>query len=198
MLNSELNLGPSGVADAVERYGRPLELEADIPVSLKTLDYWRGLKDGRTAEVVLLVRRLNGRYLLHTKAFYPQGAYRLLTGGIHAGEDLIRAAMREATEETGLAVQVQRFLGVLRQRFLGDGQAFCFTSYLIELTEQGGTLGALDEDEGICGFSEVAPGELISVALALETLPESWRDWGMIRGGAHRLAARVLLGEDVA
>ncbi len=105
--NTDEGRGPTGLASAIALYGRPEEQELAIPVSRETLEYWRELKDGRVAEVVLLVRRPNGNYLLHTKPFYPEGAYRLMTGGIHAGEDLIEAALREARVSGALALCAQ-------------------------------------------------------------------------------------------
>jgi len=186
------NPGPCGLEDAIARYGNPVEHAVEIPVSLETLNYWRDLKDGRTAEVVLLIRRRNGCYLLHTKTFYPEGIYRLPTGGIHAGEDLIEAARREAVEETGLDVAVERFLGVLRHRFVHGEQEFHFTSYLIELVETGGTLRAQDEDENISGYRDTTIEGLEEAACQLESLTGRWRDWGTIRAAAHRLAARLL------
>lgn len=188
------NRGPSGVDAAMARFGMPRIEHLEIPVSQETLDYWRQLKDGRVAEVVLLVRRRDGHYLLHTKTFYPEGAYRLMTGGINAGEDLIQAAMREAAEETGLVIEVERFLGVLAHRFVHGDQGFDFTSYLIELAEVDGTLGVQDEHEQISGYIEVAPEELPAVADRLAALDGRWRDWGVIRAAAHRLAARALEG----
>jgi len=192
MSESQRNRGPSGVKAAMARYGTPLTEHVEIPVSQETLDYWRQLKDGRVAEVVLLVRRPDGRYLLHTKTFYPEGAYRLMTGGINAGEDLIQAALREAREETGLVVEMERFLGVLAQRFVHGDEGFDFTSYLIELAELDGTLGVQDEHEQISGLRHVAPEDLSIIADELAALDGRWHDWGVIRAAAHRLAARAL------
>ncbi|NLT73012.1 MAG: NUDIX hydrolase [Chloroflexi bacterium] len=186
--------GPTGIAQAIELYGRPEERDAIIQVSQETLDYWRNLEDGRTAEVVMLVRRQNGRYLLHTKSFYPEGAYRLLTGGIHAGEDLVRAAMREGREETSLELRLERFVGIVRQSLTHDGEQFCFTSYLFELADQGGSLRAEDEGEGISGYREVSAASLPEVARQLECLDGDWADWGALRAVSHRLAAEALAG----
>jgi 8-oxo-dGTP pyrophosphatase MutT (NUDIX family) len=188
-------MGVRGVRAASERYGEPVVWERTYCVSAETLAERRNLEDKRTAEVVLLVRRPNGRLLLHTKAFYPPGAYRLLTGGIQPGEDVAQAALREALEETGLQVRIERFVGVLRQQFAHGGQQAPFNSYLFLLAEEGGELGSQDDGEEISDYREIAPEELPAVAGALDALPPDWADWGRFRAAAHRLAAGVLLGE---
>lgn len=181
-----------GLASAIERFGKPIVWERSWDVSAETLAYWQGLEDRRTAEVVLLIRRPNGRYLLHTKAFYPPGVFRLLSGGIHPGEDIIDAALREAYEETGLEIEVERFIGVLCQRFIHNVGEFLFTSFVFEAAEVGGQLATPDDDEEITGYREITAEELEEVARTLESLPPAWQDWGRFRAAAHRLAAQVL------
>ena len=78
------------------RYGRPVERVCAYQVSQDTFLYWELARRKRVAEVVLLLRRPNGRYLVHSKTFYPQGTFRLLSGGIKPGEDLLTAVKREA------------------------------------------------------------------------------------------------------
>ena len=188
--------GVQGVAKAAERYGEPVMWERTYPVSAETFMERQTLEDRRTAEVVLLVRRRNGRYLLHTKAFYPPGTYRLLSGGVTPGEDLVEAALREGHEETGLRLCVERFVGVLRQRFVHGQDVAPFTSYLFLLSEDGGDLGNTDTEEQITGFCEVPAEDLPAVAEALGDLPPEWAEWGRFRAEAHRLAAHVLLGDE--
>lgn len=187
--------GIRGLAAVRERYGHPIVRQCTLTVSAETLAYWKKLKDKRVAEVVLLVRRPQNRYLLHTKAFYPQGVYRLLSGGIKPGEDVVAAAQREAYEETGLPARVERFVGILRQHMVHQGDSFTFTSYLFLLCQDGGSPGVCDDDEEISGYQEVLAEELEGVAEALEALSPDWADWGRFRAVAHRLAAHVLLGE---
>jgi 8-oxo-dGTP pyrophosphatase MutT (NUDIX family) len=185
-----------GVVSAIERFGEPTVWECTFEVSAETLSYWQNLKDRRTAEVVLAIRRPNGRYLLHTKSFYPEGAYRLLSGGVGPEEDIAEAALREAREETGLQVSIERFVGILQQCFVHGQDASRFASYLFLLSEQGGELGNTDAEEDITGYREVTAAELSSVAEELEALPPDWSDWGHFRAAAHRLAASVLVGEE--
>src|SRR5205823_929597 len=67
----------------------------------------------RFAEVCMVVRRPTGNVLLSIKTFYPRSAYRLPTGGIDRDEPILDAVLRETLEETGLAVEVGRFLAAL-------------------------------------------------------------------------------------
>jgi 8-oxo-dGTP pyrophosphatase MutT (NUDIX family) len=61
----------------------------------------------------MVIRRPGGALLTAIKTFYPPGAYRLLTGGVGHGEPIEAALLREVEEETGLDVEVQRFVAVI-------------------------------------------------------------------------------------
>jgi len=180
-----------GIQEAVERYGQPLELELDLSLDDRTWRYWRLASRKRCAEVVIVVQGDDGRVLLHTKTFYPPGVYRLLSGGVKPGESIIAAVEREACEETGLQVQIQRFLGIVRYRFHHHGETLPFTSYvfLVHATGQPQLQGG---EESISDFCEVSPEELDEIARQLESLPSEWRDWGRFRAVAHRFVARIL------
>ncbi len=154
--------------------------------------YWQRVRSRREAEVVPVIRRRNGLYLVHTKAFYPQGVYRLLTGGIKPGEPLLEALDREAQEETSLTLRIARFFGILRYRFAWQGQSLGFTSYLFEMVEEGGELRVSDPDEAISGFRELTLAQVAALADELEALPPDWIDWGRFRAIAHRFTGEAL------
>jgi NAD+ diphosphatase len=188
----EASDGVSGIESAIERYGRPLERSWHYEVSPATFRYWQTIKGKRAAEVIILLRRHNGRYIVHTKAFYPQGTYRLLSGGIKPGEDLVAAVERETWEETGLEVHIARFLGILHHEFAEQESCLPFTSYVFEVVEEKGDLHVNDPHEAITGYREVALADLISLAKQLETLPPAWNDWGRFRAAPHRFAVEAL------
>ncbi|NLG51844.1 MAG: NUDIX hydrolase [Chloroflexi bacterium] len=181
-----------GIQQAVEAYGPPARRAYSLNVQEETLAYWRGVSRRRKAEVVLVLRRPSGRYLVHTKAFYPSGVYRLLSGGVKLGEDLTAAVYREAWEETGLEIQIERFLGILAHRFIWQGQSVPLTSYVFLVAEVGGTLAVQDVDEAITGFREVDLAGLLALAEELESLSGEWQDWGRFRAIAHRFTVEVL------
>src|SRR5688572_27653789 len=85
-IREQIMLRPSIMVEVEElaaRFGRPLYQVVDVDAS--SLFDPLGMTD-RYGEVCMVIRRPNGRLLTAIKTFYPRGAYRLLTGGIHHGE----------------------------------------------------------------------------------------------------------------
>ena len=170
------------------RLGLPLERE----VALDDIAFDPVGAPDRIAEVCMVVRRPSGKVLLAIKDFYPRGAFRLPTGGIHHGEAIFDALRREADEETGLSLAVRRFLAAITYR---DGPAGppVFHTFAFLLDETGGTLGARDPAERIATWREIPPSGLAGVAATLEAIPNdanveipNWRSWGRFRAHVHR------------
>ena len=185
------------LAELARRYGAPLVVDSPID------DYFDDpiRKPDRIGEVCMVIRRPNGKVLLSIKTFYPRGAYRLPTGGIHHGEGIHDALVREAHEETGLAVEVERFLAHIRYRAAGrPSEGSLFHTFVFLLAERGGVLGAIDTSEQIEDWREVAPSELAGVADVLEDLRTTgtrdivgdWRAWGRFRAVVHRVVHGAL------
>jgi ADP-ribose pyrophosphatase YjhB (NUDIX family) len=184
-----------------QRFGAPLEQEVVLPVGL----FDPVSKQDRFGEVCMVIRRPNEKLITAIKTFYPRGAYRLLTGGIHHGEPIYDALLRETEEETSLAVEVLRFLAIVRYRFASDAadQPPRFTTFAFLLQETGGTLHASDPGERLEAFREVAVDELPAMADYLANLASDpsaeiegrWSDWGRFRSAVHR-AVYAALTED--
>ena len=149
----------------------------------------------------MVIRRPTGNVLLSIKTFYPRGAYRLPTGGIHRDEPIHEALIRETLEETGLRLEAQRFLAALTYR---DGPAgppvFHTFAFLME-DPTGAPITPLDEHEQIESYVEVTVNELPAVADRLEHLPAdsaggiaNWDAWGRFRSHAHRAVHEALAG----
>jgi membrane protease YdiL (CAAX protease family)/8-oxo-dGTP pyrophosphatase MutT (NUDIX family) len=158
-------------------------------------DVARAIKRGdRHGEVVLLLRRADGSVLMHTKSFYPSGAYRLPSGGIRRGELVMAAAARESGEETGLNLQESCPLGVVTYRLRAGHRRLFFHSWLI-LGEVEGEASASDIGERIADFRWIPADRLPQMAAELRALPPEWSAWGNFRALAHDAAARWFSGE---
>jgi ADP-ribose pyrophosphatase YjhB (NUDIX family) len=197
-----MELSPDATAEVerlVYRYGTPRRIRAAIDASFD--DPIR--KPDRFGEVCMVIQRPNGTLLVSIKTFYPRGAYRLPTGGIHHGEKIGDALVREAHEETGLELEVMRFLAHISYVAPNDA-APLFHTFAFLLEERGGTLGALDASEQIEDWREIRPEELASVAKFLDDLRSdgtadvggSWRAWGKFRSVVHRVAFEALTSPD--
>jgi ADP-ribose pyrophosphatase YjhB (NUDIX family) len=98
------------------RYGTPdvLEWEGDITEA----EYEIATYDPkRLHDVTLFI--LNGeRLALIRKPMFPPDIWRPPGGGVKPGEDFVEAVQREAFEETGLRVELERYLVETRARFV--------------------------------------------------------------------------------
>jgi 8-oxo-dGTP pyrophosphatase MutT (NUDIX family) len=91
-----------------ERYGEPavLRWEGEISEPEYALATYEA---GRTHDVTLFIFD-EERLALIRKPSYPDGIWRPPGGGIHPGEEFTVGAVREAFEETGLVVDLARYL----------------------------------------------------------------------------------------
>jgi ADP-ribose pyrophosphatase YjhB (NUDIX family) len=180
------------VTELAQQYG-PLERRHYVlEMGERVFTHWREERGHCRGEVALFILRPSGNVILHTKEFYPEGIYRVPTGGIEQGEDVMTAVHREAREETGLTVAIERCLGVLEYEFRHRGETLPFVSYVFLLRENGGQLGPQDKGERIASLREVPLTELEAVARNLRAIQADWRDWGHYRAIAHSFAAEVL------
>jgi len=176
------------------RYGQPRRRHHILSLTSKGFMEWLRKKGASRCEVVLVIRCPNGKVLLHTKSFYPPGVYRLPSGRVGWGEDVVEAALREAREETGLKVEIERFLGLLEYELSWGEEVLSFVSYVFLLRPSPGEPVSSDVDEAITAFREVAIEELKVVAEDLRSFSREWADWGRFRALAHELASESLGG----
>jgi 8-oxo-dGTP pyrophosphatase MutT (NUDIX family) len=183
------------LADLAKRFGDPVTIDAAIS------DYFDDpiRRTDRYGEVCMVVRRPTGKLLLSIKTFYPRGAYRLPTGGIHHDEAVYDALLRETHEETGLDIEVRRFLARIAYHAADRPGPPLFHTFAFLLDEVGGALGALDASEQLEDWREIDVDELTDVAAFLDDLPTSgtrdiggdWRAWGRFRAVVHRVVHDV-------
>lgn len=175
-----------GIPEAENALGIPIRRNARLVPSRVQGGgvYTYGLN--RSAEIVLVLPRPGG-VLLHTKRFYPNGVYRLPTGGVQDQEAILDAARRELKEETGLELLPRRFLFHLRYPGRPGAPRRGFHSFGILYPHSDALLVPEDTSEEIDDWKVVSWSELPDTIFALESLESGWVGWGQFRALAHSL-----------
>lgn len=117
-------LKPSDVAEIEEVFGKPLELYTEIEMTPKELLQVRQSQvSGRAHDITLFILK-DDKMLFIAKHFYPPGLYRAPSGAVKPGENIIEGGKREALEETGAEIQIEKYLLRIRVKF------YCYDDYI--------------------------------------------------------------------
>jgi 8-oxo-dGTP pyrophosphatase MutT (NUDIX family) len=161
-----MHLTDEVLAPVRARYGEPRILEWEGEISER--EYRIATYDPlRTHDVTLFILN-DAKLALIRKHPFPTNVWRPPGGGVKQGEDFLEAVLREAYEETGLEVELQRYLVEARARFERSGRVLDWRTHVF--------LAATADDE-------IAPHDLDEIAEAR---------WGSLAELAGPLRARLL------
>ena len=99
-----------------ERYGEPAPLEWEGEISER--EYSLATYDPRRKHDVTLFIFNGERLAFIRKPHFEPGIWRPPGGGVKMGEDFVAGVQREALEETGLRIELQRYLVDATARFV--------------------------------------------------------------------------------
>lgn len=148
------------------------------------------LKD-RRGEVVFGVIRPDGKLILVTCDEYPKGIYRVPTGGINYGEDVLEAVKRETMEELGLVTEIVNFGGVVKLRFTHGDDSEMFYCYLFLLKELSGRLLEDATDAEVSQVMEAEYDDIIKACEKLNNIEGRMSDWGKFRAVTTNAIAQM-------
>jgi 8-oxo-dGTP pyrophosphatase MutT (NUDIX family) len=172
------------IAALEARYGRAQVRRVDAEFTareVELMDYC--LVRGRAHDVTLLIhpRGSLDRFAVIRKPSYPPDVFRPPSGGVEAAEDFVRGAQREALEETGLAVRLERYLLRVDARFTCDGKIRPWTTHVFSAETDDETVEPRD-------LHEIAEGRWATTAEIYEELRPA-----MLRTGSSGFAYRLML-----
>ncbi len=184
--------------ELAERFGsfeqEHIEMTVSTGMMLRMIDKMNNRP--RRGEVVMVVPTDGDggpdHVWVHTKTFYPEGVYRLMTGGLEGDEAPYVAMLREVEEETGFKVKIDRCLAVITYTLFYDGARVPFVSYVFVTSPTQGTPQPVDSSEPISEFQAVPIARLADIARQLRSLTGRYADWGVFRAVAHELVWRQL------
>ena len=168
------------------KLGKPQVLRLEHDIGGMEMAFVRATqKHGRAHDVTLFI--FNGdRLALIRKPMFQPPIYRAPSGGLNPGESLEEGARREALEETGLEIELERYLLRVHVRFTSEGDHLDWTSHVLQAREAGGRLQAHDKSE----IAETIYG-------TIEELQGPIRD-ALLENGRRLLAYRVALTDAAA
>ncbi len=109
------------LAPVRERFGVPDELRWECEIS--DIEWTVATHNpARTHDVTLFILDPAQRLALIRKPQFAEDVWRTPGGGIHRGENFVAGAVREALEETGLHVELRRYLVDARALFTNAGR----------------------------------------------------------------------------
>ena len=89
----------------------------------------RSLSRGRIHDITLFIAKDDG-FVFIAKHSYPPGLFRAPSGGLNKDEDFIVGAKREAFEETGLEIELEKYLLRIQVRFYSDDRHIDWTTHV--------------------------------------------------------------------
>lgn len=158
------------IREVERRYGTPVEIAREYEMTPEQLDIVRlGQKQGRCHDVTLVIVDDERNIVVIRKPSYSLDAFRTPSGGIEVGESFDDGAIREAKEETGLDIVLEKYLirANVRFRRLGfhpdpcdsdkrgrdrvptydSSEVIDWTTHVLQARPTGGTLQPIDTKE---------------------------------------------------
>jgi ADP-ribose pyrophosphatase YjhB (NUDIX family) len=132
-----------------KRYGVPRKVHFSIDMNPEEYELVaRSVRHGRRHDVTVFIRHKGKFAVIQKHAYANSGVFRAPSGGALPGETLVDAATREAREETGLEVELERFVLEVHANLRSRGMpSVDWVSYVFLAHSIGGQLDPQDTDE---------------------------------------------------
>ncbi|MDD5747826.1 MAG: NUDIX hydrolase [Actinomycetota bacterium] len=140
----------SDVEQLEKKLGEPFVTEMTYELETGEFDMVKSsMAKGRAHDVTFFIRKKDDDETIAAikKPFFPPGAYRAPSGAAYPGESLEQGAIREAKEETGLDVELTRYLARINATFTNNGRIIKWTTHIFEAREVGGSICPHDTEE---------------------------------------------------
>ncbi|SRR5258706_12212635 len=141
-----MHIDEAMLAPVRERYGSPVVLMWDGEIS--DVEWTIATHNPtRTHDVTLFILDASERLALIRKPHFAAGVWRPPGGGIKPGEDFAAGARREALEETGLHIELRRYLVASQVVFRNAGRELQWQTHVLLAETQDRELAPGDPEE---------------------------------------------------
>jgi 8-oxo-dGTP pyrophosphatase MutT (NUDIX family) len=135
------------IREVEQKFGVAEEVKLTYEMTEREFDMVRrSQKNDRAHDVTMFIIKADYVVVIK-KPMYPPGAYRAPSGGINPAEPFEDGALREAYEETGLTVALEKYLLRVRVDFTCTGKIIHWTSHVFTARIIDGLLQPVDTHE---------------------------------------------------
>ncbi len=135
------------IASMEELYGIPdiLTFAQDVDLD-EYRRIHRSMSRGRLHDITLFIAKDDG-FIFIAKHSYPPGLFRAPSGGLNKDEDFAVGARREAFEETGVEIELEKYLLRINVRFNSPSGQIDWTSHIFTARYLSGEITPVDTYE---------------------------------------------------
>jgi len=135
------------IEEVEDRFGKPQVLHLEHEIGERELAFVRATqKHGRAHDITFFIFD-DDQLALIRKPMFQRPIFRAPSGGLNPGESFEEGAKREALEETGLEIELEKYLLRIHVRFTGGDDHLDWTSHVFKARAVGGRLEARDTSE---------------------------------------------------
>ncbi len=135
------------IEEISSHFGSPPSVRMTAPVTDEEFDFIKSTqKNGRAHDVTFYIFK-DDKLVVNAKHKYPKGLYRAPSGGLMPGEGFITGIKREALEETGAEIELEKFLLIIKVTFTTGKRNLDWTSYIFRARYIAGELKPHDTRE---------------------------------------------------
>jgi 8-oxo-dGTP pyrophosphatase MutT (NUDIX family) len=138
------------IQEMEEEYGRPRHLYVFFEITPPEFSMLRSSrKNERNHDVTIFIfkDRDYREFAGIAKHMFPEGTFRAPSGAANPGESLEEGIRRESMEETGLEIDIDRFILMMHAVFTCGPESEGWRSMIFTAFSRGGELGHQDEEE---------------------------------------------------
>lgn len=129
-------------------FGVPQEITMEQEITFPEMKMLKASqKNGRAHDFTFFIIDNENRVAVIRKHSHPSGFYRAPSGGVNPGEDLLRGILREALEETGVEIQLERYILRIKAIFKCNEILVPWISHIFTAVPLSKFLCPLDTDE---------------------------------------------------
>lgn len=135
------------IQEVADQYGYPPVIQMIAPVDPQELAFIQSTQhNGRSHDITMFIFKAS-EIMVISKHDYPEGLYRPPSGAVHPGETMVQGALREAYEETGCKIELNRYVLQVNAVFTDGRGQIPWRSHVFTASYVSGEMKPIDTRE---------------------------------------------------